>query len=137
MIGNTVNLASRLEQANKLYGTRILVTGETQRQTSNQLAFREIDSLQVVGKTIPVHVYELLGYEQDLTDAQRELVAEFKRGLAAYRLSDWDTAQAHFETCLQIVPDDGPSQVFLTRIAAFRITPPAADWDGVWVADNK
>lgn len=137
VIGNTVNLASRLEQANKLYGTRILVAEETRRQTSNQLAFREVDSLQVVGKTIPVRVYELLGYEQDLTAAQRELVAEFERGLAAYRSSDWDTAQAHFEICQQIVPADGPSQVFLARVAAFRFASPAADWDGVWVADSK
>lgn len=63
-IGNTVNLASRLEQANKLYGTRILVAAETQRQASKQLGFREIDSLQVMGQTISVRVFELLGYEQ-------------------------------------------------------------------------
>ena len=137
VIGNTVNLASRLEQVNKLYGTRILVAEETRRQASDNLAFREIDSLQVVGKTIPVRVFELLGYEQDLTDAQRELVVEFERGLAAYRLSGWDSAQAHLETCQQIVPADGPSQVSLAQVAAFRVTPPAADWDGVWVADSK
>ena len=134
VIGNTVNLASRLEQVNKLYGSRILVAEETRRQASDNLAFREIDSLQVMGKTIPVRVFELLGYEQDLTDAQRELVVEFERGLAAYRLSDWNSAQAHFETCQQIVPADGPSQVFLAQVAAFRVTPPAADPHARWQA---
>ncbi len=90
-----------------------------------------------MGQTISVRVFELLGYEQDLSDAQRELVVEFERGLAAYRQSDWDTAHAHFLTCQHIVPADGPSQVFLDRVAAFLMTPPPADWDGVWVADSK
>ncbi len=137
VIGDTVNLASRLEQANKFYGTRILVNEETRRLAQNDLAFREIDSLRVAGKHEPVRVFELMGYAKDLSDAQKQLVDAFEQGLAAYRKQDWDAAEAAFRSALALAPDDPPSQVFLERIGVFRSSPPPADWDGVWVATSK
>ncbi len=137
VIGDTVNLASRLEQANKFYGTRILVNEETRRLAQNDLAFREIDSLRVAGKHEPARVFELMGYTKDLNDAQKQLIESFERGLLAYRKQDWDAADAAFRKGLAAVSDDRPSQVFLDRIAAFRTSPPPADWDGVWVATHK
>ena len=134
VIGDTVNLASRLEQANKFYGTRILVSAETRHQAGDAFEFREIDSLQVVGRSEPERVYELLGRQGQ---ADTELARRFEAGLAAYRVRDWGTAEAGFRACLEHASEDRPSQIFLARIAAFRQTPPPADWDGVWVATGK
>jgi adenylate cyclase len=137
VIGDTVNIASRLEQANKFYGTRILVSEDTRRQITAGLAFREIDSLRVAGKTETVRVFELLGYERELPEARIKLTETFERGLGAYRKLDWDAAAAAFRSCLDVVPEDRPSQVFLDRVAAFKQAPPAKDWDGTWIALSK
>ena len=134
VIGDTVNLASRLEQANKFYGTRILVSAQTRRLAGEAFDFREIDSLQVMGRSEPERIYELLGRrgQSDMTGMQH-----FETALAAYRAQDWDAAEAALRACLEHNPQDQPSQVFLQRIASFRQTPPPADWDGVWVATGK
>jgi adenylate cyclase len=137
VIGDTVNLASRLEQANKFYGTRILVNEDTRRAAQGEMVFREIDSLRVAGKIEPVRVFELLGFADDLAEQQRRLVETFESGLAAFRMQSWDEAEAAFRTCLELVPTDRPSQVFLERISAFRKTPPPTGWDGVWIATSK
>jgi class 3 adenylate cyclase len=137
VIGDTVNLASRLEQANKFYGTRILVSEGTRDLAGESLAFREIDSLRVVGKQEPVRVFELLGVSSESSEASRQLTQRFETGLARYRSQDWDAAEAAFRECLANRPGDPPSQVMLERIAAFRLAPPAADWDGVWIARSK
>ena len=137
VIGDIVNLASRLEQANKFYGTRILVSEGTRDLAGEMLAFREIDSLRVVGKQEPVRVYELLGYSAELGESDRQRVQAFEAGLARYRAQDWDAAEAAFRECLAIEPKDKPGQVMLERVAAFRQAPPEAGWDGVWVALSK
>ena len=137
VIGDTVNLASRLEQANKFYGTRILVSEATRTLAGEALAFREIDSLRVAGKLEPVRVYELLGMAAELSETDGQRVQAYEAGLACYRAQDWDAAETAFRECLAIVPADRPSQVMLDRIAAFRQSPPDADWDGVWVALSK
>ncbi|MDP3421554.1 MAG: adenylate/guanylate cyclase domain-containing protein, partial [Thiobacillus sp.] len=137
VIGDTVNLASRLEQANKFYGTRILASEATRTLAGDMLAFREIDSLRVAGKLETVRVYELLGMTDELSDADRQRVLAYEAGLAHYRAQDWDAAEAAFGECLAIEPKDQPSQVMLARVEAFRLKPPGAGWDGVWVALNK
>ena len=137
VIGDTVNLASRLEQANKFYGTGILVNEATRDFAGDTLAFREIDSLRVAGKQEPVRVFELMDYAESLSEVKRQLVQAYEAALALYRKQDWDGAEAGFRKCLEIVPEDRPSQVMLDRIAAFRQTPPEAGWDGVWVARSK
>ena len=137
VIGDTVNLASRLEQANKFYGTHILVNPETHRLACETLAFREIDSLRVAGKQEPIQVYELLGQRAALTPAQQAGLAAFASGLAHYRAQQWDAAEAAFNECLAHLPQDRPSQVFIERIKLFRQTPLSPDWDGVWVAVSK
>jgi len=137
VIGDTVNLASRLEQANKFYGTCILVSEATRKLAGDALAFREIDSLRVSGKQEPVRVFELMDYADALSEAGQRLVQAYEAALTRYRSQDWDEAEAAFRECLVLVPGDRPSQVMLDRIASFRLTPPAADWDGVWVALSK
>jgi len=137
VIGDTVNLASRLEQANKFYGTWILVSEGTRKLAGDSLAFREIDSLRVAGKLEPVRVYELLGMADELSDADQQRVQEYEVGLAHYRAQEWDTAEAAFSECLAHAAGDRPSQVMLERIVVFRQAPPEAGWDGVWVALTK
>ncbi|MFZ3040409.1 MAG: adenylate/guanylate cyclase domain-containing protein [Thiobacillus sp.] len=137
VIGDTVNLASRLEQANKFYGTRILVNEATRNLAGDTLAFREIDSLRVAGKLETVRVYELLGHSADLSETDRQRVQAYETGLVRYRAQDWEAAETAFRECLALAPADRPSQVMLDRIAAFRQTPPAAGWDGVWIAPSK
>jgi len=137
VIGDTVNVASRLEQANKFYGTQILVSEGTHRLAGDTLAFREIDSLRVSGKQEPVRVFELMDYADALSEAGRRLVQAYEAALVRYRSQDWDAAEAAFRECLVLVPGDRPSQVMLDRIAGFRQTPPAAGWEGVWVAPGK
>ncbi|TXH73188.1 adenylate/guanylate cyclase domain-containing protein [Thiobacillus sp.] len=137
VIGDVVNLASRLEQANKFYGTHILVSEGTRDLAGDTLAFREIDSLRVAGKLEPVRVYELLGLAADLGEIDRERVQAYEAGLARYRAQDWAAAEAAFRECLAIAPSDRPSQVMLERVGAFRQAPPEAGWDGVWVAVSK
>lgn len=134
VIGDTVNLASRLEQANKFYGTRILVSAGTRRLAGDAFDFREIDSLRVAGRSEPERIFELMGRRGQ---ADAEAIRRFEVGLAAYRAQSWDAAEAAFLACLERVPEDRPSRVFLERIAAFRHTPPSADWDGIWVAPGK
>ncbi len=137
VIGDTVNLASRLEQANKFYGTRILVSESTRTLAGDSLAFREIDSLRVAGKLEPVKVYELIGLADEISDTTRQAVQAYESGLARYRAQDWDAAEAAFRECLAGAAGDRPSQVMLERIAAFRQAPLEAGWDGVWVALSK
>ena len=137
VIGDTVNLASRLEQANKFYGTRILVSEGTRDLAGDALAFREIDSLRVAGKLEPVRVYELLGLAAEASDTTRKAVQAYEEGLARYRAQEWEAAEAAFRGCLANAPGDRPSQVMLKRVAVFRQTPPEAGWDGVWVAASK
>jgi len=137
VIGDIVNLASRLEQANKFYGTRILVSEGTRSLAGDTLAFREIDSLRVAGKLEPVKVYELVGIAAEVDEVTRKAVQAYETGLARYRAQGWDGAETAFRDCLAGAPGDRPSQAMLERIAAFRQTPPEVGWDGVWVARSK
>ncbi|MHB1076129.1 adenylate/guanylate cyclase domain-containing protein [Thiobacillus sp.] len=137
VIGDIVNLASRLEQANKFYGTRILVSEGTRNLAGETLAFREIDSLRVVGRLEPERVFELHGYSTSLSDINRRLSNAYEAALALYRNQDWVAAEAAFRECLTIELKDQPSQVMLARIEAFRQAPPKEGWDGVWVAASK
>ena len=134
VIGDTVNLASRLEQANKFYGSEILVSAETRRQAGADFLFRELDFLRVVGREEPERVFELLGRAND---PRTELAALFEQGLAAYRNRAWPAAEQAFRACLALWPEDGPSQAFLARIETFRLQPLTEPWDGVWVAEHK
>jgi len=137
VIGDTVNLASRLEGANKTYGTRALVSEMTNRFVANLVETREIDQVLVVGKTEPQRIFELLGRKGEVASERLALRDAFVEALEAYRRQDWEDARAAFEGCLAIVPGDGPSEAFLGRIAQFHAAVPSADWDGVWSLAEK
>lgn len=137
VIGDTVNVASRLEGASKAYGTRILIGERTCQLAAAAIEAREIDSVLVVGKSEPERVFELLGRKGEVASDRLELRDTFVAALADYREQRWEKAANGFRDCLTIVPDDMASQVFLDRIAQFRAAPPGADWKGVWALHAK
>ncbi|MBR1204394.1 MULTISPECIES: adenylate/guanylate cyclase domain-containing protein [unclassified Bradyrhizobium] len=137
VLGDTVNLASRLEGANKFYGSRSLISEATASACAATIELREIDRLVAVGQTQPVAVFEILGKKDQLTPAQTELRQRYADGLAAYRDRRWDDAEQAFTAALAAAPGDGPSIAMKARVAAFRQNLPAADWDGAWYLEQK
>ena len=132
LMGDSVNLGSRLEGACKAYGLRILIAEETRNLAGDAIETREIDALAVKGKSEPVRVFEPLALGGRLDDAGARLKKRFEQGLAAYRAQDWDVAEAAFRGASEAVADDPPSRVFLERIRHLRDQPPGDAWDGVW-----
>ena len=137
VMGDAVNLASRLEAANKVYGTRILISQVTAEVIGARLELREIDRLAVVGQSVPQPVFEVMGRPGGLAEPQESLRAHYAEGLAAYRACRFDDARAAFNAALEHAPGDGPSRTMLARIAQFEANPPAADWDGAWRMESK
>jgi class 3 adenylate cyclase len=137
VMGDTVNLASRLESANKFYGTRCLVSQATIAAAAQAVEAREIDRLVVAGQTRPQIVFEIMGRGGELSAEQIALRAHYSDGLAAYRARHWDEATSALKAALAAAPGDGPCMVLLTRVESLRDNPPPADWDGSWRLDQK
>lgn len=135
VMGDTVNLAARLEAANKLYGSRSLTAQATVAKTDGTIAFREVDRLTVVGQTQAI--FELLGRKAELTPAQDLLCARYADGLSAYRQQQWEQARNAFATALEAVPGDGPATTLLKRIDYLQHSPPGPDWDDAWRLETK
>ncbi len=138
VIGDSVNLASRLEGVTKTYGSKVLISESTRLELKEKHLLRAIDLLRVKGKTEPVAIYEAMDHftEDSFPNLQRT-VAHFNAGISSYRTQRWDDAIACFNDALALHPGDRPSRVFLERARIFRQTPPAVDWDGVWVMNEK
>jgi class 3 adenylate cyclase len=137
VMGDTVNLASRLEGASKAYGTRILISEETRLLAGEAIVVREIDRLLVVGKSEPQRIYELLGRKGQVPAERLELAHRFALALEAYRGERWAEAEAGFAALAAEHPMDGPSATFLKRTRLLAATPPVAGWDGVWHLTEK
>ena len=138
VIGDAVNLGSRLEGANKVYGTRILVSEFTHRYIKDAFHTRLLDTIRVKGKKEPVSVYELVAQiDEALDDRYREMLTLFQEGLNLYRNHAWDDALVRFQNCLKLQGKDGPSLIYKGRCLIFKKTPPPEDWDGVTVFNEK
>ena len=137
VIGDTVNIASRLEGVNKIYGTDLIVNEDCFQLAEREVEAREIDLVTVYGKTEPVRIYELLGKVGELDTSTLQLRDTFATALQNYRQQKWDEAEKGFKACLKIRENDGPSLEFITRIATFSRTPPPKDWNGVWQTASK
>jgi adenylate cyclase len=137
VIGDAVNLAARLEGANKTYGTQVLISRATNQLAADMVETREIDSVLLVGKAEPQRIFELLGRKGEVARERLALRDAYVEALDAYRHQAWAEARAGFEGCLAIAPCDPPSKLFLTRIAQFCAAAPSADWDGVWALAEK
>src|SRR6202795_459226 len=120
VIGDTVNLASRLESINKLYGTSLILSEETYRMAQHVIEARELDLVTVAGKTEPARIYEAMGRIGEIAPERIALRDMFANGLAAYRRQDWDEAQRCFESCQLSDAEDGPSRLFVDRVSLLR-----------------
>jgi adenylate cyclase len=138
MIGDGVNLASRLESACKQYGAHILVSELTYKKLRGTYRAREIDLVVVKGKTQPVAIYEILDYHTDESYPRiSDALGHFRDALAKYRARGFADAKALFHKVLEINPADKAAQLYVQRCAQLIETPPSADWAGVWVMDAK
>lgn len=129
-IGDNVNLASRLEGLNKMYGTHILVSDSTRKHVKANFTFRELDLVAVKGKHLPVPIYELL------TSENKQLDEKFSHGLKLYRNKEFAAALLVFEDLLASTGDI-PSKLYIERCRDFMSVPPPAEWNGVYVAKTK
>ena len=137
VMGDAVNLASRLEAVNKIYGCRILISQATATALGADLELREIDRLTVVGQSVPQAVFEVMGQRGELAKPQELLRLRYAEGLAAYRACRWDEARKAFNAGLDASPGDGPSLTLLSRVDRLQSNPPSADWNGSWQMDHK
>ena len=136
VMGDEVNLASRLEGLTKEYGVKILVSGFTRENARENMVYREIDLVRVKGKKKPVAVYE--PFRKDyFTGGKFAFIAPFAQGLKAYRLGNWKEAESFFNQTLELKPEDRPSQVFINRCRKLAQAPPGQEWDGVWIMETK
>ncbi|MBL8967048.1 MAG: adenylate/guanylate cyclase domain-containing protein [Spirochaetaceae bacterium] len=135
-IGDTVNLAARLEGANKTYGTKSLVTEAVADKVGGEILLREIDLLTVKGKTKPVRIFEVLQERSHANPKLERLKAVFEIGLAAYRAKSWAKAEKAFGALVKEFNDE-TSAIFLRRVELFKASPPPADWDGVFAMKVK
>lgn len=129
VIGDTVNQAARLESSAKYYGVDALVGENTYQQTKDSFGYRELDKIRMVGKQVPVTVYELLGMK---TNPENALSLKFSAALAVYRSCNWEEAERSFVAILAEFPEDRPSAIYLERCQYFKGNPVAAGWDGVF-----
>ena len=137
VVGDTVNLAARLERANRVYGTRILVGESTVQAIGSEFEIREIDTISVKGKTETTRVFEVMSMAGQLSEESVRLRDRYDQARRRYLGQDWDRAETAFHECLQIRPNDGPSRVLLQRIQFLRRNPPGKDWNGVWHLREK
>jgi adenylate cyclase len=139
MMGDTVNIAARLEGVNKTYGTYTMISETTREAVGEEVIARELDRIYVVGRAEPLSVYELIGLEADIPadDPVRSLAEVYAKGLAFYRDRNFAGAADHFRRVLEFDPDDGPGRVMLVRCQQYAESPPPDDWDGVFTLDYK
>ena len=138
VIGDRVNLAERLEGANKFYGTSVLICDATWNAVRQHAPAREIDLIRVRGRTMPVAIYEAIGHHTAESFPNRDTVlGAFDAGIRHYRRRDWFGAERHFREALAGNPGDAPTKVYLERCQYYRQHPPPDDWDGVWAMQGK
>jgi len=135
IIGDNVNLASRMEGITKIYGSPILITESTHEEIKSSIPCRIIDMVRVVGKKTGIRIYEPLDKQEgDITD---KLTALAEKGFDHYLKQDWDSAIRIYSEILLIKPDDKTSKLFIKRCDEYMASPPAADWDGVYTMLRK
>ncbi len=134
LIGDAVNQAARLEGAAKYYGVDFLIGESTYLMTRDTFRYRELDRARMVGKQLPVTIYELLG---DLSEPEEKWIADFGAALSLYRARQWEEAGRCFAAILELMPEDRPSSIYFDRCEYFRRNPPATDWDGVFNRTDK
>ena len=137
VIGDTVNLAARLESAGKQYGTSIIISEETWLAAREGLDTRELDKIRVVGKNEPVRIFEVIGLNGEAGKAALELTGLFEQGIKDFRQGNMAHAKERFAACLALRAQDRPSRLFLERIELLERSGLPDGWDGVWTLKDK
>ena len=135
-MGDAVNVASRIEGRTKSYAVGILV-GEATRQRVNDVMFREVDRIKVMGKDEAVTVYEPLGLESGIGESVRRELEVWNSTLRAYRARQWDDAETGLGSLVRMNPTCGLYRVYAAILADKRRNPPPPEWDGVTAFDEK
>jgi len=134
VIGDTVNQSARLEGTAKYYGVSFLVGENTYEKVAATGRYRELDRIRVVGKQLPVRIYEPAGFSEGVDEL---MVGQFNAALALYRERKWQEAGDAFAKMKQQLPNDHPCEIYIERCAYFAQNPPPEDWDGVFNRDEK
>jgi adenylate cyclase len=137
VIGDTVNLAARLERANRVYRTKILISESTAQSIGSEFEMREIDTISVRGKTETTRVFEIMSVAGQLSEESARLRERYDQARTTYLAQQWDLAEMAFHECLKVRSNDGPSRVLLERIQFLRRNPPGDNWNGVWQLREK
>jgi adenylate cyclase len=133
VLGDQVNLGSRLEGLNKLYGTEILLGENTARLVEGAFRLREVDVVRAKGKSQAVRIYELLAHAgAELPEPLERALPCYADGLGAYRQQRWDEGLRRFEETLASWPADGPARTMAERCRLYRQAPPPEGWDGIF-----
>jgi len=136
VMGDAVNLASRLEGITKQYGVKMIV-GEVTRAEVPEVAFRELDRVKVKGKDVPVVIYEPIALFGELEKRIQDELKLWDQALKLYRACDWDMAELQLLNLTKLNPGSGLYSLFLERIAHLRMNPPEHGWDGSWKFESK
>jgi adenylate cyclase len=137
VIGDNVNLGSRLEGLNKVYGTTIIVSEFTYHKVKADFTFRELDLVQVKGKEQAVTIYELLCKEDLPSKGGEQFLTHYQQGLIRYRNREWISAIEAFSNALTYSPTDVTTRLYRARCEAYKKTPPPDGWDGIYHAIEK
>ena len=136
VMGDMVNLGSRLEGINKEYGTNIVISEYTYAAIKDVLLCRELDAVRVKGKKLPVKIYELIGEKKDAEKWEKS-VSLFEEGLSKYKQGLWDEAIAAFRKVLEVRQNDAPAKLYIDRCEELKKNPPEGSWDGVFTMTRK
>jgi adenylate cyclase len=137
MMGDAVNLAARLEGANKAYGTETMISHYTHDVCGDLFETRELDKLRVVGKKEAITVYEVLSIKGKLSPEKQKVIDLYKQGMEHYTAWEWKKGIEKFSEILDIDVQDGPAMTYLERCLDFKLKPPEKDWDGVYIMTSK
>lgn len=151
MMGDTVNLAARMESGAKAWGVYTMCADPTRiaceaADAERRVVFRSLGRIVVKGRSAPVPIHELVGLKEDVGDRTREAIVRFEAGLKRFYEQDWDGAQAHFEASAGLEPNQpdllagittNPSLIYLRLVSELRAHPPGRDWNGVYVMREK
>jgi len=137
VIGDAVNVSSRLEGINKVYGTEIIVSENTYEQCSDRYEFRLLDRVSLLGRYEGMNVYELITFKDDLNKTIKKIYKYYEAGLQFYHNRKWKEAIKYFSTVLKYRPFDAPSRLMRERCMVMMKNPPPADWNGVFSQSSK
>jgi adenylate cyclase len=137
MIGDSVNLAARLEGVNKLYSTWILISEDTKNDAGDAVVTRKLDRVRVVGKSVPIRLYQVVEEKGHVPKETQDLLDAYESALEHFEERRWVQARKGFDVCLKLFPDDGPSARYRKLAAEYEKTPPPENWDGVFKMETK